>query len=119
MERILVVDDDENVRELLKSRLKAGGYHVTMADNGLEAISMMKKRSPDLIIMDVYMPNLDGLSLFQEIQSNDELRDIPVLVLSGTKSMRELFAPSRIARFMSKPFDPKELLATVKECVAR
>ena len=118
MDRILVVDDDASVRELLKNRLLANGYEVVMMDNGLDAISMMKNWRPDLIIMDVYMPSIDGLSLFQEIQSDEELKDIPILVISGVKSMRDIFQPSRIARFMTKPFDPKALLATVKECVS-
>src|SRR5262245_41773499 len=117
MERILIVDDDDNIRTLLKSRLTANGYLVQLTDNGLEAFKMIKKGRPDLIIMDVFVPHLDGLSLFQELQDDEELKNIPVLVISGTKSMREIFQPSRTAKFMAKPFEAKDLLAVVKDCI--
>src|SRR5262245_45541334 len=116
MERIMIVDDDASIRDLLKNRLQASGYQVWAVDNGLEALGMIKKKKPDLIITDVYMPYVDGLSLFQEMQTNEDLRDIPLLVLSGVKSMKEIFQPSRVAKFMAKPFEAKELLAVVKEC---
>jgi len=90
-----------------------------MTDNGLEAMNMIKATRPSLIILDVYMPHLDGLTLFQEIQTDDDLKKIPVLVISGVKSMREIFQPMRIAKFMSKPFEARDLLIVIKECISR
>ena len=119
MKNILIVDDDTGIVELLKSRLKANGYHVATAEDGLEALSKIKSEKPDLIIMDVYMPHLDGLSFFQEVQSDEELREIPILVVSGVKSMRDIFEPMKITKFLTKPFNANELLASIKECVGR
>ena len=115
--RILIVDDDANIRDLLRNRLEANGYEVISADNGLDGLRTIKSVRPDLVITDVYMPHLDGLTFFQELQSDDELRSIPLLVITGVKSMRDVFEPTRMAKFLPKPFEGKELLASVEECM--
>ena len=119
MKNIMIVDDDDYIQELLKNRLEANGYKVSLAEDGLQALSQIKNKRPDMILLDVYMPHLDGLSFFHELSSDRELRDIPVLVMTGIKNMEDVFASTRVAKFITKPFDSKELLKTIKSCVGR
>lgn len=117
MKKVLIIDDDSNVSELLKTRLESQGYETSVATDGVEGYVKAKSLKPDLIILDVSMPNLDGYSLFQEIRWDPEIKFIPVLVLTGRREVEDIFKESRIIKFMTKPFDSKELLENVAYCL--
>ena len=81
--KILVVEDDSSISKILSSNLKKRGHSVTTAGNGLEGLKCLEKDLPDLILLDLLMPGMDGHSFFEELKSNDSYKDIPVLVLTN------------------------------------
>lgn len=116
MKKILVVDDDPNICELVGNRLKANHYEVRSASDGVEAFANVRSERPDLIVLDVSMPNMDGYQFIKEIQWQDDLRGIPILVLTARRNTREIFDALGVCRFMTKPFEPSQLLTVVEQC---
>lgn len=120
--RILVVDDEKDLRELLQQRLVKEGYDVSVASDGQEAIDFCRSSHPDLVLMDVALPRIDGYQACEAIKSNPAAEDIPVLFLTG----KELEPQSIINRcnelgargFLRKPCETKELLAKIKEILS-
>src|ERR1700722_12343358 len=115
MKKILVVDDDPNICEILKMRLESSGYEVTTASNGVLAFVKASEEKPDLIILDVSMPTMDGLKFVQATRWKTEMKDIPILILTARANTKEIFDALGIANFMTKPYDSKELLGKVAE----
>ena len=113
---ILLVDDALSIREAGKKFLLTAGYRVVMACDGFEALSMVWEERPDLIFMDVNMPRLNGYDTTESIKQNEELRDIPVVMLSGEDSVfdkaRGLF--SGASEYLVKPFSREALIETVQ-----
>ncbi|MBI3601718.1 MAG: response regulator transcription factor [Candidatus Omnitrophica bacterium] len=116
MKKILVVDDDPNICELLKLRLESNGYEVIKASNGVEAFVKASDEKPDLIILDVAMPTMDGLEFVRSTRRFD-MKDIPILILTARTNSKEIFDTFGVANFLTKPFDSKELLGKVAECI--
>jgi len=117
MKKILIVDDDINIRELLESRLNANGYEVVQASNGVEAFVKAKDENPDLIILDASMPVMDGYEFAKEARWQDSIKDIPILVLTAMAQTKSLFNSLGIDNFISKPFKSDELLCSISGCV--
>jgi CheY-like chemotaxis protein len=119
---ILVVEDIPNVLELLEVTLRFQGYQVLSAHNGQEALEILEKESPALIITDILMPKLDGFALVQQLRSNPKTMTIPVIFLSATYVTPEdrQFAMSLGAsRFIEKPIDTEDFLLTIAEIMSR
>ena len=117
MTRILAVDDEPHILKLVSFSLKSGGFDVMEASDGLSAIDMAEKEQPDLILLDVMMPALDGYEACRRLKANPATADIPVVMLSA-KSQQAEQAVGRDAGAMDyicKPFTPKELVAQVRE----
>jgi len=115
---LLVVEDIPNVLELLEVTLRFKGYPVMTAHNGQEALEMIEKERPSLVITDILMPKLDGYALAQKLRVNVKTRHIPIIFLSATYVTPEdrAFALSLGAvRFLEKPVDTEEFLLTVAE----
>ncbi len=115
---ILVVEDVPNVLELLEVTLRFKGYPVLTARNGQEALDVLKKEKPALVITDILMPKLDGYAFVYQMRTNPETNHIPVIFLSATYVTPEdrNFAMSLgAARFIEKPIDTEEFLLTVAE----
>ena len=110
--KILVVDDEEMIREVLKEYLTADGHEVAEAIDGVDAVEKCRSVDFDLLIMDVMMPRMDGLSAVKEIRKN---RDVPVIMLSARgEEYDKLFAFQLGADdYVTKPFSPRELMARV------
>src|ERR1700735_1580120 len=115
MKKILVVDDDPNICENLKLRLESSGYTVSTASNGVVAFVKASEEKPDLIILDVSMPTMDGLKFVQATRW--EMEDIPILILTARVNTKEIFDSLGVDHFLPKPYDSKELLGMVAECV--
>ncbi|MCC5899676.1 MAG: PAS domain S-box protein, partial [Phormidium sp. BM_Day4_Bin.17] len=109
---ILVVDDDEHVRELLRQSLEAQGYHVRQAKDGVEAIMEVKRSRPDLIVLDVMMPYIDGFDVAAVLKNEPQTMGIPILVLSIVED-RERGYRSGIDRYLKKPIDRQGFLQEV------
>jgi len=118
---ILVVEDVPNVLELLEVTLRYKGYFVLTARNGQEALEVLKKQKPALVITDILMPKLDGYAFVYQMRTNPETNDIPVIFLSATyvtPEDRNFAMNLGAARFIEKPIDTEEFLLTVAELIA-
>ena len=118
MARILVVDDEKNIRRVVREYAEFEGHDVFEAENGMQAINMVKDENFDLIIMDVMMPKLDGFSTCKEIK---KYKTIPVIMLSARgEEYDKLFGfELGIDDYVVKPFSPKELMARIKVVLKR
>ncbi len=118
MSRILVVDDEANIRAVIKEYLLFDRHEVAEAVNGMEAVEICRKEDFDLIIMDAMMPKLDGFSACKEIKKE---KDIPILMLSARgEEYDKLFGfEMGIDDYVVKPFSPKELLARINVIISR
>lgn len=118
MEHILVVDDEVNIRKVVREYAEFEGYEVTEAENGMEAVNLCHENDYDLIIMDVMMPRLDGYSACKEIHKT---KKIPVIMLSArSEEYDKLFGfEIGVDDYVVKPFSPKELMARVKVVLKR
>jgi len=119
---ILIVEDVPNVLELLEVTLRFKGYAVITATNGEEALDVISKTRPVLIITDILMPKMDGYAFIQKLRINPETRSIPVVFLSATyvtPEDKEFALSLGAARFMEKPIDTEDFLLTVAELVTQ
>lgn len=118
MYKILVVDDEAKIREVIKEYAEFSGYEVTEAEDGMSAVGLCKLNDYDLIIMDIMMPKLDGFSACKEIK---KLKDIPIIMLSArSEEYDKLFGfELGIDDYVVKPFSPKELMARINAVISR
>ncbi len=114
--RLLLIDDDPNLILLVKDYLEFRGYEVVTAENGQEALDVLDKDTPDMIICDVMMPQMDGYSLVEHVRKNPRTNWIPVLFLSakGQSQDRVKGLNTGADVYMVKPFEPEELVAQVE-----
>ena len=112
---IMIVDDDEEIRNLLRIRLEAEGFSVSMVEDGDKAVEAVQKQEPDLVIMDVMMPNLDGITTLKQMNQMRKEK-IPVVIVTGSSIVWEdEFRMEGARAFMRKPFDSNQLARHVKE----
>ena len=114
---ILAVDDSASMRQMVSFTLKGAGYDVVEAADGAQALDIAKSRAVNLVITDVNMPNMDGISLIRELRSLPSYRFTPLLMLT-TESSPEKKQQGRAAGatgWVVKPFNPEQLLSTVKK----
>ncbi|CAM2067015.1 Response regulator [Sulfidibacter corallicola] len=97
---LLLVEDDDTIRHMLTYGLRAAGYHVEVAGNGAEAMDVLKTFEPDLIILDLYMPKMDGLAFLKQYESK-----VPILVCSGSDEEQDIrrTLETGASRFLQKP----------------
>ena len=117
-EKILVVDDEVSIRRILETRLSAIGYSVFTAADGEEALLVYKKELPDLIILDIMMPKLDGYGVCQEIRKESE---VPIIMLTALGDVADRITGLELGAddYVVKPFSPKELEARIKAIFRR
>ena len=120
MPKVMVVDDENDVVELIKFMLEKDGHEVITASNGREALEKVEPTNPDLIILDIMMPEIDGYTVNTRLQEKDETKSIPVIILTAKGQMRDLFTlGSNIVAFMEKPFDPKHLREKIQDVLSK
>lgn len=118
---IYVVDDEKDLTWLLEKSLSQEGHQVVCANDGLEALRLIRQRRPDLVILDVMMPGIDGIELHRRMRSDPVLRAVPVLFLTvkgDVKDQIEDFVAGR-DEHLAKPFDLRELKARVEALLYR
>lgn len=118
--KILVVEDEVDIVDLLQSLLKSEGYEVACAYNGEDALKMIRHFQPDLILLDMNMPHMGGISFYHEIYDHEcERAKYPVLVLTGRTNMERLFSELNVDGFLTKPFDIDRLLDEIQKILLR
>jgi DNA-binding response OmpR family regulator len=111
--KILVIDDDKAILALLKSYLETKGFQIDTALDGIEGLEQIKRKTPDLIILDVMMPRMDGYTFLREIRKEVRFKSLPVVVLTAREMMREPFVQEGIKDYIVKPIQPEELLEKI------
>jgi DNA-binding response OmpR family regulator len=122
MARILVAEDERDIRELVAFSLRGlGGFDVTQAANGAEAVERAQAEPPDLILMDVRMPKMNGFEACRKLKESDRTKNIPVIFLSarGQESEIQQGLTAGAVEYIIKPFAPDELVNQVRAVLAR
>ena len=114
--KILAVDDERHILRLVQINLEKAGYEVVTGSNGREALEMVAQESPDLIVMDVMMPEMDGFEALQTLKNDPQTATIPVIMLTAKAQDADVFHgwQSGADLYLTKPFNPMELLTFVK-----
>jgi two-component system, chemotaxis family, chemotaxis protein CheY len=114
--KILVVDDEIFMHIFMKHHLTRAGYGVLAARDGREGLDQAARETPDLVIMDIMMDGMDGLSALRELKNAEATRGVPVIMIttSATAVTRQEAESSGAAMFLTKPFSPTQLLAEIK-----
>jgi CheY-like chemotaxis protein len=120
MGKILVIDDEKETVELLRLLLDKERHEVLTALGGEEALALLKRQTPQLILLDVTMPKMDGYTFMAHLQAEEATRDIPVMVLTGREGMKDTFQMfTNVVDFVPKPFDIKELRSRVQAALEK
>ena len=114
--KILAVDDERHIVRLVQINLLKEGYEVVTANNGREALEKMALEKPDLVVLDVMMPEMDGFEALEKMKSNPETANIPVIMLTAKAQDADVFSGWQKGAdlYLTKPFNPTELLTFVK-----
>lgn len=117
--KILVVEDEPHISKLVKFILEKNGFEVLQAFVGQEGIEMAKSKKPDLVILDVMMPNMDGFEVAKRLTRMKETKDVPIIMLSSAAQFKDkmMGIESGAVDYITKPFDNDELIAKVKEYI--
>ncbi|MFA0751872.1 MAG: hypothetical protein SLRJCFUN_002275 [Candidatus Fervidibacter sp.] len=114
--RVLVVDDERHIVRLVQVNLERQGYEVLTAYDGVECLEKAKAEKPDLIVLDVMMPRMDGFEALQRLKSDPETSQIPVIMLTARAQDRDVLQGYQYGAdlYLTKPFSPLELISLVK-----
>lgn len=118
--RILIVDDEKDIVHLMRKKLMANGYEVYCAYDGQEALDRVKECHPEVILLDILMPVMDGWEVCRRLKENPETKGIPVVILSALNTDRpeRILERSGACRLFVKPFDTQELITFLTEAPA-
>ena len=117
--RILIVEDEPAIRALYREALQPAGYEISECDNGRDAFDRVNKEQPDLLILDVMLPGIDGYVLVKQFGKHGSTGHIPILISTALGQTSALCKESKqVAGCLAKPITPKELVAKVQEVMA-
>lgn len=121
MNKILIVEDDDDIRELIAFNLEMSGFEIIRCDNGEEALKIIPEKKPDLILLDVELPGIDGFEVCRILRSKPQCRDTPVIMLTARTEDEDIIKGLETGAddYITKPFRPKILLARVKTALRR
>ena len=119
--KILIVDDEKELVKLLTFHMSIAGYDVFSAKDGLEAIEICKNRKPELIILDIMLPRIDGWEVCRRLKNDVETENIPIIILSALSEINDKLKGFDLGGddYVTKPFSPRELVVRVKRILAR
>ncbi|HIJ89897.1 MAG: response regulator transcription factor [Desulfobulbaceae bacterium] len=120
-ETILVVEDDENIQQLVGYNLAKAGYHVLYADNGEQALTVIKRERPELIVLDLMLPGLDGFEICKLVRKEPKTKNLPIVMLTAKGEENDIAAGLDLGAddYITKPFSPKILISRVKAALRR
>lgn len=113
--KILIIDDEPEMVELMKIRLEANKFDVITASEGSEGLEKLRKEKPDLVLLDIMMPNMDGYLFAREVKKDPAIAGVPIIVVTAKPGMKYLFEAEGIKDYMVKPFESKELLDKINK----
>jgi DNA-binding response OmpR family regulator len=116
-EKILVADDEQEIRNLLDHFLKGQGYEVVLASDGNQALKLAAEENPQVIILDIKMPGLDGLEVCKRLKEKEQTKLIPVIVITGFRDNKMAALNIGADDFVNKPFDMAEISSRVKSAL--
>ncbi len=107
--KILVVDDERQIVKLVEINLRKAGYDVVCAYDGVEALEKVESENPDMLVLDVMMPRMNGFDVLKRLQANPETEQIPVIMLTAKAQDADIFAgwQSGVSSYLTKPFNPR------------
>ena len=116
MENILIIEDEEPIRELIKLNLALVGYNTLEARDGSEGLDIIGSEKIDLVLLDIMLPKLDGFAVCERLKKDNETKSIPIIMLTALKDLKDKIKSLEVGAddFISKPFENVELLARVK-----
>jgi twitching motility two-component system response regulator PilG len=117
--KILVVEDSSTIRKVISITLSQKGYEITEAEDGLEALSRLSEAKPDLILLDIILPKMDGYQILSIIRENPEYKNIPVIMLTSKDGIINK-VKGKVAgssAYLTKPFDPAKLVETIERYI--
>jgi DNA-binding response OmpR family regulator len=119
--RILVIDDSRVIRMRVRDMLPQGNFEVIEAQDGVEGMDAIRSQRPNLIMLDFLLPRMSGWEVFQEIQANPDLQNIPLVLMSGRKEevTEKITEPFEYFEFIQKPFEQKELIEAIKASMVK
>ncbi|MFV2001530.1 MAG: response regulator transcription factor [Paracoccaceae bacterium] len=118
--RVLLIEDEPNIIEAIRFILSRDGFVVDTHSDGATALQAVHNRAPDLVVLDVMLPNRSGIDILRDLRARPDTKNLPVLMLTarGQKKDRELAERYGASRFMTKPFSNSEVLNSVRELTA-
>lgn len=120
--RILYIEDDASMIDLVTLILNRKGFQVMGANGGIEGLESIKKENPDLILLDLMMPDLDGWELYQQIKADPNTQSIPVIVITAKSQSIDRTLGLYVAKvddYLTKPFHPDELVASIEKVLSQ
>lgn len=120
-QKILIVDDEEDILELLRFNLTREGYHVIPATTGEETLRLASTETPDLILLDLMLPGIDGLAVAKHLKNDEKTRDIPIIMLTAKGEEADIVTGLELGAddYITKPFSPRVLVARVRSVLRR
>jgi len=119
--KILVVEDEMEMVEMLKFRLEANNYEVITAYDGQEALDVIQKDKPDLILLDLMIPKITGYEICKTLKSNERYKDIPVIIVTARTQEKDMNLAKElcVGACITKPYEPQVLLSKIREILER
>ncbi|MCD4677928.1 MAG: response regulator transcription factor [Desulfobacula sp.] len=120
-ETILIVDDEQDIIELIKYNLKNEGYAILTAQTGEQAVKIAEQSQPDLMVLDLMLPGIDGLEVTKYLKNNEQTRDMPIVMLTAKGEESDIVTGLELgaSNYISKPFSPKVLVARIRAILRR
>ncbi len=116
---VLVVDDDPVLLAVVEHKLKGCGYRVVTAADGALGLSQARAEKPDIIVLDMMMPTLDGRQVLNELQADSALASVPVIVLTARRGEQDVIEALQRGDYLAKPFSPDELVARIARLISK
>lgn len=120
-DKVLIIDDEEHIVELIKYNLETNGFQTFEAFNGVDGLKMAKEENPDLILLDLMLPGIDGLEVCKRLRSDDKLKNIPIIMLTAKSEEIDKILGLELGAddYITKPFSVRELSARIKAVLRR
>ncbi|MBW8011039.1 MAG: response regulator [Chloroflexi bacterium] len=119
---VVCVEDEPEMIDLIRLILSRKGYEIIGADGGKKGLKTIRNKKPDLVLLDLMMPDMDGWEVYQQMKADEETRDIPVIVVTAKAQSIDKVLGLHIAKvddYISKPFSPQELLDSVEQVLSK